>query len=535
MHQKSAEALATNMIDSNMIDRVCTGDILTRAKDLYPDNVAMVDEGRTMTYREFEDQANRTANALLALGLKASEPVGVLARNCLELMVTYVACAKANLVCAPVNLGLKSHEIAYCLKDCGTRVLVVEEALAEAGKDLPEHLPDLEYIYWTGSTPTEGGGKVWQTFASLVESGSPEPTEVVVGDRDPVQLLYTSGTTANPKGVVTSHLAVTFAAMSNIIANRLPPEAAMLCQLPLFHCTAVDCLALPTFMMGGKLVMAKGFDARECARLIEEHEIYMFVFLPMMFNEILSDPEARSRDFSSVGRALYAMAPMAESKLKDIHELCPNADVILGSGQTEFTPATCLIRPEHQWTKAGSWGTATPMTRVAIMDDNGNLLPPNQPGEIVYRGPQVMTEYLNQPDKTEEAFKFGWFHSGDIASIDEDGAIWFTDRKKDVIKTGGENVASIEVERCLIGHPAVSEAAVVGLSHERWGEAITANVILMAGAEASEQELIDHCKEHLAGFKVPKGIVIVEEFPRTGTGKIQKHKIRKEMEGYFSS
>lgn len=519
----------------NMIDRVCVADILTRAADLYPNNIAMVDGERSLTYADFERQCNQAASALLALGLQPGEPVGVLARNCLEIMVTYVACARANLVCAPVNLGLKPHEIAYCLQDCKTRVLIVEDALFEAGKGLPDQLPQLEHVYWTGQEAGEGGGKTWQPFSQLLAQGNDAPVEVMVGDRDPVQLLYTSGTTANPKGVITSHLAVTIAAMSNTIANQLAPEFSMLCNLPLFHCTAINCLALPTFLMGGKLVMTKGFDAKECARLVEEHKIHMFVFLPMMYNEILSDPEARARDFSSVKRALYAMAPMAESKLKDIHELCPNADVILGSGQTEFTPATCLIRPEHQWTKAGSWGTATAMTRVAIMDDKGNILPPGQTGEIVYRGPQAMTEYLNQPEKTREAFEFGWFHSGDIASIDEDGAIWFTDRKKDVIKTGGENVASIEVERCLMSHPAVSEAAVVGVPHERWGEAITANVILMPEKETTEAELIEYCKANIGGFKVPKAIMIVDEFPRTGTGKIQKHLIRKSLQGYYSN
>lgn len=521
-------------VSLNMIDRVSVGDILTRTSDLFPNNVAMVDGDRDMTYRSFEDQANQTANALLALGLKPGETVGLLARNCVELMVTYMACAKANLVCAPVNLGLKPHEMAYCLNDCGARVLIVEEALAEAGKGLPTHLPALEHVYWTGSSPTEGGGKSWQTFQSLVERGSTDPVEVLTGDRDPVQLLYTSGTTANPKGVITSHLAVTMTAMSNTIANKTPPEASILCTLPLFHCTAINALAVPTIMTGGKLVMTKGFDARECARLIEEHNVYMFVFLPMMYQAVLADPEARSRDFSSVRRAFYAMAPMAEPLLKKVHELIPNADIVLGSGQTEFTPMTCMIRPEHQWSKAGSWGSAAPLTRVAIMDDEGNLLPPGQTGEIVYRGPQAMTRYFNQPDVTTDAFKYGWFHSGDVASIDEDGAIWFSDRKKDVIKSGGENVASMEVERCLMGHPAIAEAAVVGLAHDRWGEAITASVILTTDAEVTEIELIAYCKNNIAGFKVPKAIVIVEEFPRTGTGKIQKHMIRKSLEGHYS-
>lgn len=521
-------------VSLNMIDRVSVGDILTRTSDVFPNNIAMVDGDRTITYRAFEDQANQAANALRALGLTPGETVGLLARNCLELMITYMACAKANLVCAPVNLGLKPHEMAYCLKDCGARVLIVEEALAEVGKGLPAHLPALEHVYWTGTTTTEGGGKSWQPFESLVQSGSTNPVEVLTGDRDPVQLLYTSGTTANPKGVITSHLAVTMTAMSNTIANQTPPQASILCTLPLFHCTAINALAIPTIMTGGKLVLTKGFDAKECARLIEEHSVYMFVFLPMMYQAVLADPEGSSRDFSSVRRAFYAMAPMAEPVLKKVHDLLPNADVVLGSGQTEFTPMTCMIRPEHQWSKAGSWGSAAPLTRVAIMDDEGNLLPPGQSGEIVYRGPQAMTRYFNLPEATTEAFKYGWFHSGDIASIDEDGAIWFTDRKKDVIKSGGENVASIEVERCLMGHPAVAEAAVVGLPHDRWGEAITANVILMPDTTATEDELIDHCKKNIAGFKVPKAIMIVEAFPRTGTGKIQKHMIRKDLEGHYS-
>lgn len=369
----------------NLIDRVCVGDIPTRMADLYPDRTAIVDGARTLSYRELDAQANRLGQALLNLGLKPQEVVGVMARNCIELMLTYFACAKAGLVCAGVS------------------------------------------------------------------------------------------------------------------------------------------------------VLMKAFEVREAARLIEQHRVNMFVFLPMMYGELLADEEARSRDFSSVRKALYAMAPMPEERLKAIHELLPNADVILGSGQTEFTPATCLIRPEHQWSKAGSWGTATPMTRIAIMDDDGNLLPRGEVGEIVYRGPQLMNGYLNQPEQTQESFKHGWFHSGDIAWMDEDGAVWFTDRKKDMIKTGGENVASIEVERCLMEHPAVAEAAVIGLPHPRWGEAVTAAVVLKPGASADEAVLMEHCRQMLGGFKVPKSILVQTEFPRTGTGKIQKHIIRKQLQDLFEN
>lgn len=525
----------SDSLAQNLVERVCVGDITTRAADLYPERTAIIDGERELSYRELDQQANRLGHALLGLGLQAQDVVGVLARNCSELLITYFACAKAGLICAPVNLGLRPEEIAYCLKDARARVLIVEDALAAAAASLPAHLPDLERVYWTGADGHADSDKSAGTFESLLASGQDAPLEVMVPDRDAVQLLYTSGTTALPKGVLTSHLAVTITALSNSIANRLPAEPRVLVNLPLFHCTALNTLAVPTFIVGGTTVLSNGFDAKETARLIEQQRISMFVFLPMMYAALLQEPEARSRNFSSVKLALYAMAPMPESRLQAVHELFPNADVILGSGQTEFTPATCLIRPEHQWSKAGSWGTATPMTRIAIMDDQGKLLPRGEIGEIVYRGPQVMNGYLNQPELTAESFKHGWFHSGDVAWMDEDGAIWFTDRKKDVIKTGGENVASIEVERCLMEHPGVAEAAVVGLPHPHWGEAVTASVLRKPGTAVDEQELLQHCRERLAGFKVPKAIVFEGEFPRTGTGKIQKHVLRQQLETLYTT
>jgi len=354
-----------------------------------------------------------------------------------------------------------------------------------------------------------------------------------VNDRDIVQLLYTSGTTANPKGVLTSHLAVTMAGLSNAIGHQCGPGSVALVGLPLFHCAMLNSVTMPFLIVGGTVVLTKGFEPGETARAIDEHQVNVMVLLPMMYGMWLSDPAYQGRTFPSMKRAMYAMAPMPPERLKAIHEMFPNADVVLGSGQTEFTPATCMQRPEHQWSKANTWGTATAMTRVAIMDDTGRLLPRGETGEIVYRGPQVMQGYLNLPEENQKSFRHGWFHSGDVAHIDEDGAIWFKDRYKDVVKSGGENVASIEVERCLMQHPAVAEAAVVGAPHEKWGEAVVASVVLAPGQSVDEGTLIAHCREHLGGFKVPKAIVIVKEFPRTGTGKIQKHIIRTQVKDLF--
>ncbi len=290
---------------------------------------------------------------------------------------------------------------------------------------------------------------------------------------------------------------------------------------------------MPAFMVGGKAVLQRGFAPDIIPDLIEKHRIHHLTLLPVMYATLLQQSNVQGRDFTSVVRAGYAMAPMPEERLKAIHALFPNADVVLGAGQTEFTPAACRQRAEHQWSKAASWGTATAMTRIGIMDEEGNLLPRGEIGEVVYRGPQVMNGYLKLPEQTAESFRHGWFHSGDMAWMDEDGAVWFTDRKKDVIKTGGENVASIEVERCLLAHPAVADVAVVGLYHPRWGEAITAVVIPQSGAEIEAEELAGHCRSRLAGFKVPKSILIEQELPRTGTGKIQKHVIRASLKDFY--
>lgn len=516
----------------NLIERVNVGDIIARTADVHPQAIALVDGARRLSYADFDRQVTQLGHALLGLGLQPQDVVGVMSRNNIELLLTYFACARAGLVCAPVNLGLRATEIAWCLRDARAKVLITERALGtQADGVLSEALPELAHRFWIEADPAGGGA---DDFEALLARGATDPLEVLIDDRAAVQLLYTSGTTSNPKGVLTSHLAVTMAALSNAIAHQCTPGYSALIPLPLFHCAMLNSIVMPLLVTGGCAVLVKSFEAPAAAELFDKESIKLVVLLPTMYGQLLDDPQLRTRRFASMRRAMYAMAPLAQERLQAIHDMFPNADVVLGSGQTEFTPATCMQRPEHQWSKAATWGTATAMTRVAIMDEDGRLLPRGETGELVYRGPQVMSGYLNQPEASRQALRHGWFHSGDVAHIDADGAIWFKDRFKDVIKTGGENVASIEVERCLLGHPDVAEAAVIGAPHPRWGEAITAVVIRRPLATVDEAALIAHCRERLSGFKAPKGIVFVTEFPRTGTGKVQKHLIRGELGSHYT-
>ena len=483
----------------NLIRRVCVGDVLTRGAERFPDKTAIVDGAVELTYRELDRRANAVGRALLALPLERQEMVAILARNSWKFVVAYFACAKAGLVALPLNLGLRAEELAYVIEQSGTRVIVAEPELEE----LAGALPPVEHLLIG------------------VPADDPSPLEVLVENEDAVQCLFTSGTTSLPKGVLTSHLAVTMAALAAAVGLKIDHEDTTVLCLPLFHTAALNTILMPILLTGGTAVLQPGWDCKAFKEALDTRRATFALLLPAMWQQLLAEPDIRERDWTSMRACIYGMAQMAPERVRELQEVF-GADVLLGSGQTEFTPPTTLQRREHQGEKSGSWGPSTILTDTRIMDDDGRPLPRGEVGEIVYRGPHCMTEYHANPEATADAFSHGWFHSGDVGYVDEEGVVWFTDRKKDMIKSGGENVASIEVERALLSHPDVAEVAVVGLPSERWGEEVTAFVRGTAG----EEELLAFARERLATFKVPKRVVLVEDFPRTATGKIQKAVLR---------
>jgi acyl-CoA synthetase (AMP-forming)/AMP-acid ligase II len=296
--------------------------------------------------------------------------------------------------------------------------------------------------------------------------------------------------------------------------------------LPLFHVTGLDALVLPVLATGGTVLLYQGFDAAVIAGAIEQYQATHLVFIPTMWEAMLTQLEREPVDTRSVEIGLYAMSPMSLERLDAMRAAFPNADILLASGMTETTPASEVQWPAHQRAKHGSWGSPSITTDVRIMDSDGTLLGPGEEGEIVYRTPQLMSQYWQNPAANREAFAHGWFHSGDIGYVDEDGVVWFTDRLKDIVKTGGENVSSLEVEQVILQHPGVLECAVVGRPHERWGEAVIACVVPVDGVVLAEAEVIAHCKQRLAGYKVPKRVDFHNSLPHTATGKVEKHKLR---------
>ncbi|MEA5360715.1 AMP-binding protein [Amycolatopsis sp., V23-08] len=513
------------MTDHNLVHRVNVGDALTRVAFARPEALAVVDGDRRWTYGEFDTWVNRLAHGLLARGYATGDVLALASANSAEFLAVYYACAKIGLVCVPINLGWRGDEIAYVLGHSQARGIVVESQLADAV--LPAVPGDADVIVAPGTGEVTG-----LTLDDVLSDDTTSP-EVVVEDRAPLSYLYTSGTTASPKGVVGTHLAIHLESMSAALDSGWRADDRFVAMMPMFHTAQLNAFCTPAIVVGATIFVHRGFDPQRFLDTIEREKITQVFGLPMMYRAALDHPSFGERDLSSLRRAVYAMAPMPEAQIKACLDGF-RCDFALLFGQTEMSPITTLFRPEHQLSHVGAVGTPLTGVQVGIMDPDGNLLPRGEQGEIVYRAPSAMQEYLHNPEATEEAFRYGWFHSGDVGRFGPDGVLWFADRYKDVIKTGGENVASIEVERAVYDtEPDVAEVVVVGLPHERWTEAITAVVVPKPGASIDAEDLRLRLKDRLDGYKVPKAVIVTGELPRTSTGKIQKNLVRDQHSGHY--
>ena len=509
------------------IGRVAIGDIIRRSARRHPDRIALIEGDVRVTYRELDTEINKFANFLLGKGLSKGDRVASLCGNSWRFVVVMFAIHKAGLIWVPINTGLAADDVSYILDHSETQFIVVDDVF-QANPAIAPWRDRCVVLPITGhATP---GGML--AYADAVHGqGTDEPT-VDVGDRDVAQIMYTSGTTGRPKGVMQSHLSVYFAVLGNVIEMEARRDDIATAMMPLFHC-AQHTLTSTFLAVGAASVIMRGFDPAIMIAAIARHRITWSFMLPLMYSAVLDHLSRAAHDLRSLRFCLYAMAPMAETLLRRlIAELCPN--FCLASGQTEMYPVTVFFRPEQQLQRFGSyWGESSVINDTAIMDDDGQLLPRGEIGEIVHRGPNVLEGYYKNPEATAEVRKFGWHHTGDLGMFDADGQLLFTDRKKDMIKTGGENVPSVKVEAVLLRHPAIANAVVVGLPHARWIEAVTAFAIRRPGAEATETEIIEHCKQFLGGFEVPKAVRFVDELPMTSTGKIQKQPLREQYRDLY--
>jgi long-chain acyl-CoA synthetase len=420
---------------------------------------------------------------------------------------------------------LGPNDMGYILDHAEVRFALIDDNLhaqPDRRAALEKRGIDLIAIDLAGDAAAQG----LQEFNKLLEGQSDIEPEIAFDDRDLAMIIYTSGTTSRPKGAMHCHLAVVMAAMSNVIEMHLDRNDGITGQFPLFHCAA-HVVLLTYLTVGGKMALMRGFDPVACMEAIDRDKLTVFIGLPLMYQAILDHPRRKEFDLSSLRTCMYTMAPMPRPLLERcIAELCPN--FVQPSGQTEMYPATTMSQPDRQLQRFGNyWGESMVVNETAIMDDN-------EVGELVHRGPNVMMGYYKDPKATEEARKFGWHHTGDLALIDEHGEVLFLDRKKDMIKSGGENVASVKIEETLMAHPAVLSAAVVGLPHPQWGEAVSAFIKLKPGVQADEISIVEHCRKSLGGFQVPKLVKILDEMPMTATGKLRKVELRQQYSDHFA-
>ena len=513
---------------SNIINRDTIGDMARRAATKYGDKIAIIFRDQKLSFYDLERQARRFANLMTRYGVKKGDRVAIYAYNSHYYPISMIGLAKIGAIQVPINYMLNADEIAYVVNHSGSRIFIVEDILYPIIAKDQEKFTSVEK--W-GFLPL-GESIVPEGFFDLItemEAMTHEEPHIDVSAEDVVQIPYTSGTESKPKGAMLSHRALMSQYYSCIFDGQYETEDVSLHALPLFHCAQLHCFLMPYLYIGATNVILHRADPLEMIRLIEKHQITHMFAPPTVWIGILNHPEFHHYKHASLKKAAYGASIMPVEIIKQLSVTFHNLRLWNYYGQTEMGPVATILKPEDQLLKPGSAGKPVLNVETRLMDDEGKFVPVGEVGEIVHRSGHVMTGYLNDSEKTAEAFEFGWFHSGDLGRFDKDGYLYVVDRKKDMIKTGGENVASREVEEVLYQYPGVEEVAVVGLPDPKWIEIVAAVIVPKKDASFNEKEIIAHCKEKLAGFKCPKKVVILEKLPKNPSGKILKRELKEKF------
>ncbi|MEU0513437.1 long-chain fatty acid--CoA ligase [Amycolatopsis sp. NPDC006125] len=483
----------------------------------YPDKIVLTQDERRVTNRELSARVHALAAGLRELGIGRGDIVSLLLYNHLEFVETVLALNHIGAAFLPLNYRLSPAEWEFILGDSEAAAILTEPEFADA---VPESA--VRHRFLLGGT-RDG----WVSYDELVARHLGETVPVEPVGPDALQrLMYTSGTTSRPKGVCITHTNLLYKNLGQIVEFGLTSADTTLVCGPLYHVGGLDLPALATLHAGGSLLLTRKFDAREVVDIIERDRPTNVWLAPSMMNALLHLPGITERDTSSVRFVIGGGEKMPVPLVERIRAAFPSAWFADAYGLTETVSGDTFNDAEHMLSKVGSVGRPVVHLRVRIVDESGREVPRGQLGEITLSGPKVFAGYWRDPDATAKALRDGWFHTGDIGRLDEDGYLYVEDRKKDMIVSGGENIATPEVERVLYEHPDVVEAAVVGMPHERWGEVPKAFVVLRPGATVDAAGLVAFCRDRLAKFKVPAEVRFLGQLPRTPSGKVLKRDLR---------
>ncbi len=522
-------------------------EILAKAVKLFPQKRAIVCRGKHWTYQEFCGRIHQLSRSLKRIGLKKDDKVAILHPNCHTFLEAYYAIPQIGAISVPINTRLSPGEIAFILQDSESKVLIADPMFRDQLDPIRKEIRGIKKILWTGEDPSNSSlpdprGRTRMNHsidlnyekALQQEDSAALPAPPIDGE-DIAQIYYTSGTTGRPKGVMLSHKNVMTHALGTIAEVHLTDSDVWVHVAALFHLADAWATWAITWV-GGTHVLVREFDARTVLETIQRDKVTLTNLIPTMLNLMVNHPDTGRFDYSSLRVLLSGGAPIAPEVVRKIVETF-KCDYIQTYGMTETSPyLTLSILKDHlkklsnddQLRFKSKTGREFIGVDLKVVDEQGREIKKDEKevGEIIVKGDIVTRGYWKLPEETKKSIKKGWLYTGDMAVIDEEGYVTIVDRKKDMILTGGENVYSTEVENVLYMNPTVLECAVVGVPDPKWGEAVKAIVVLKPGQKATEQEIIQFCKERMAHYKAPKSIDFIEALPRTGSGKIHKKNLR---------
>ena len=500
------------------------GDIPRRSARKQPDKIAIIDGDVVLTFADLENLVDRAAAALHDNGFGPGDRIALLSHNCWQYAVLAFATARAAVVLVPINFMLTAEEISYILGHSRVSGFIVEADLtptAQQAMQLASVVTAKAALMPAGRTPPAG----WDDFAQWLTSTTAAPSPGIDDDQL-IRLMYTSGTESHPKAAMHTSRSLMWNYISTIVAGEMSGEDVEIHSLPLYHCAQLDNFLITDIYLGATSIILPRPEPEAVLRNIERYQVTNYFAPPTVWISLLRLPIFDDVDLSSLRKGYYGASAMPIEILIEIRERLPALRLWNFYGQTEMAPLASALGPDEQDAHAGAAGRPVLNVETTILDEEDIPVGTGVVGEIAHRSPHLMLGYLDDEEKTAQAFKSGWFHSGDLGYYDEHGLLHVVDRKKDMIKTGGENVASREVEEVVYRHSGVQEVAVFGLAHPVWVEAVVAAVVARDGVTLTEDDILTHCRKHLAGFKTPKHVFFVDSLPKNPSGKLLKRSLR---------